>query len=223
MKNLTERQSEILSFISEIISNEGMPPTRKEIALKFGFKSANSAEEHLKALDKKGYIDLHGGTSRGISINKSFLGIPIVGSVAAGSPLLAVENVEERIEFNGNIFSDSVDYFLRVKGDSMNEVGIVEGDLIAINKRKDVKPGDIVVARINDDVTVKTLFHLDKRKVILRPENKNYKDIEINPSIDFLIVLGISCNLRSTNRILFFNLDRKDLPFFEFKNSNPNL
>ena len=104
MKNLTVRQSEILTFISDVISNEGMPPTRKEIALKFGFKSANSAEEHLKALDKKGYIDLHGGTSRGISINKSFLGIPIVGSVAAGSPLLAVENVEERIEFNGNIF-----------------------------------------------------------------------------------------------------------------------
>ena len=161
-----------------------------EIALKFGFKSANSAEEHLKALDKKGYIDLHGGTSRGISINKSFLGIPIVGSVAAGSPLLAVENVEERIEFNGNIFSDSVDYFLRVKGDSMNEVGIVEGDLIAINKRKDVKPGDIVVARINDDVTVKTLFHFDKRKVILRPENKNYKDIEINPSVDNFDIEG---------------------------------
>ena len=165
-------------------------PTRKEIALKFGFKSANSAEEHLKALDKKGYIDLHGGTSRGISINKSFLGIPIVGSVAAGSPLLAVENVEERIEFNGNIFSDSVDYFLRVKGDSMNEVGIVEGDLIAINKRKDVKPGDIVVARINDDVTVKTLFHLDKRKVILRPENKNYRDIEINPSVENFDIEG---------------------------------
>ena len=105
-----------------------------------------------------------------ISINKSFLGIPIVGSVAAGSPLLAVENVEERIEFKGNIFSDSVDYFLRVKGDSMNEVGIIEGDLIAINKKKDVKPGDIIVARINDDVTVTTLFFLDKRKVILRPD-----------------------------------------------------
>ena len=190
MKNLTKRQSEILTFISREISNEGMPPTRKEIALKFGFKSANSAEEHLKALDKKGYIDLQGGTSRGISINKSFLGIPIVGSVAAGSPLLAVENVEERIEFNGNIFSDSVDYFLRVKGDSMNEVGIVEGDLIAINKRKDVKPGDIVVARINDDVTVKTLFHLDKRKVILRPENKNYKDIQINPSVENFDIEG---------------------------------
>ena len=127
---------------------------------------------------------------RGISISKSFLGIPIVGSVAAGSPLLAVENVEERIDFNGNIFSDSVDYFLRVKGDSMNEVGIVEGDLIAINKRKDVKPGDIVVARINDDVTVKTLFHFDKRKVILRPENKNYKDIEINPSVENFDIEG---------------------------------
>ena len=107
MKDLTSRQSEILTFISEVISNEGMPPTRKEIALKFGFKSANSAEEHLKALDKKGFIDLHGGTSRGISINKNFLGIPIVGSVAAGSPLLAVENVEERIEFNGNIITES--------------------------------------------------------------------------------------------------------------------
>ena len=104
--------------------------------------------------------------------------------------MLAVENVEERIEFNGNIFSDSVDYFLRVKGDSMNEVGIVEGDLIAINKRKDVKPGDIIVARINDDVTVKTLFHFDKRKVILRPENKNYKDIEINLSIENFDIEG---------------------------------
>ena len=103
---------------------------------------------------------------------------------------MAVENVEERIDFNGNIFSDSVDYFLRVKGDSMNEIGIVEGDLIAINKRKNVKPGDIVVARINDDVTVKTLFHLDKGKVILRPENKNYKDIEINPSVDNFDIEG---------------------------------
>ena len=190
MKNLTTRQSEILSFISEVISNEGMPPTRKEISLKFGFKSANSAEEHLKALDKKGYIDLRCGTSRGISIKKSFIGIPIVGSVAAGSPLLAVENVEERIEFNGNIFSDSVDYFLRVKGDSMQEVGIVEGDLIAINKRREVKPGDIVVARINDDVTVKTLFYLDKKKVVLRPENKNYEDIEIDPSIERFDIEG---------------------------------
>lgn len=190
MKDLTSRQSEILTFISEVISNEGMPPTRKEIALKFGFKSANSAEEHLKALDKKGFIDLHEGTSRGISINKNFLGIPIIGSVAAGSPLLAVENVEERIEFNGNIFSDSVDYFLRVKGDSMHEVGIIEDDLIAINKRKDVKPGDIVVARINDDVTVKTLFCFDKEEVILRPANKNYKDIVINPSIDSFDIEG---------------------------------
>ena len=190
MKDLTSRQSEILTFISEVISNEGMPPTRKEIALKFGFKSANSAEEHLKALGKKGFIDLHEGTSRGISINKNFLGIPIIGSVAAGSPLLAVENVEERIEFNGNIFSDSVDYFLRVKGDSMHEVGIIEDDLIAINKSKDVKPGDIVVARINDDVTVKTLFCFDKEKVILRPANKNYKDIVINPSIDSFDIEG---------------------------------
>ena len=190
MKDLTSRQSEILTFISEVISNEGMPPTRKEIALKFGFKSANSAEEHLKALDKKGFIDLHEGTSRGISINKNFLGIPIIGSVAAGSPLLAVENVEERIEFNGNIFSDSIDYFLRVKGDSMYEKGIIEDDLIAINKRKDVNPGDIVVARINDDVTVKTLFCFDKEKVILRPENKNYEDIEINPSIENFDIEG---------------------------------
>ena len=190
MKDLTSRQSEILTFITEVISKEGMPPTRKEIALKFGFKSANSAEEHLKALDKKGFIDLHEGTSRGISINKNFLGIPIIGSVAAGSPLLAVENVEERIEFNGNIFSDSVDYFLRVKGDSMHEVGIIEDDLIAINKSKDVKPGDIVVARINDDVTVKTLFCFDKEKVILRPENKNYEDIEINPSIENFDIEG---------------------------------
>ena len=190
MKDLTSRQSEILTFISEVISNEGMPPTRKEIALKFGFKSANSAEEHLKALGKKGFIDLHEGTSRGISINKNFLGIPIIGSVAAGSPLLAVENVEERIEFNGNIFSDSVDYFLRVKGDSMHEVGIIEDDLIAINKSKDVKPGDIVVARINDDVTVKTLFCFDKEKVILRPANKNYKDIVINPSIESFDIEG---------------------------------
>ena len=190
MKDLTSRQSEILTFISEVISNEGMPPTRKEIALKFGFKSANSAEEHLKALDKKGFIDLHGGTSRGISVNKNFLGIPLIGSVAAGSPLLAVENVEERIEFNGNIFSDSVDYFLRVKGDSMHEVGIIEDDLIAINKRKDVKPGDIVVARINDDVTVKTLFCFDKEEVILRPANKNYKDIVINPSIESFDIEG---------------------------------
>ena len=190
MKNLTSRQSEILTFISEVISNEGMPPTRKEIALKFGFKSANSAEEHLKALDKKGFIDLQGGTSRGISINKNFLGIPIIGSVAAGSPLLAVENVEERIEFNGNIFSDSIDYFLRVKGDSMYEKGIIEDDLIAINKRKDVNPGDIVVARINDDVTVKTLFCFDKNKIILRPANKNYKDIEINPLIESFDIEG---------------------------------
>ncbi|MFL2754363.1 MAG: transcriptional repressor LexA [Gammaproteobacteria bacterium] len=181
MDNLTKRQEEIFSFIKNQVEINGYPPTRSEIAKFFGFKSPNAAEDHLKALKKKGAIDMISGTSRGISLNMEDLGIPVIGLVSAGGPILAQENIEKHIPSTQNIMSHGVDYYLRVKGDSMVEVGILENDLIAVNKKVDVKKGSIVIARINDEVTVKTLESISADLVVLKPENSKYSNIEVNP------------------------------------------
>ena len=193
MKNLTKRQQEILNLIKNHILDFGFPPTRADIAKTLGFKSPNAAEQHLRAIEKKGFIKIFSGASRGIVLNDSDSDeIPVIGLVAAGGPILAQENIEKTIPRSNNLLANDIDYFLRVKGDSMVEVGIYEEDLIGVSKTRGHKIGNIVVARINDEVTVKTLIDVSREKVILRPENKNYEDIEIDPQIDELVIEG-SC------------------------------
>ena len=193
MKNLTKRQEEILDLIKSHIFDFGFPPPRADIANKLGFKSPNAAEQHLRAIEKKGFIKILSGASRGIVLSESENNeIPVIGLVAAGGPILAQENIEKTIPKSRNLFSDDIDYYLRVKGDSMVDVGIYEEDLIGVSKSKDFKVGNIVVARINDEVTVKTLIEMSQTKVVLRPENQNYKDIIVNPETDELAIEG-SC------------------------------
>ena len=193
MKNLTKRQEEILNLIKTHILDFGFPPTRADIAKTLGFKSPNAAEQHLRAIEKKGFIKILSGASRGIVLSESENNeIPVIGLVAAGGPILAQENIEKTIPKSRNLFSDDIDYYLRVKGDSMVDVGIYEEDLIGVSKSKDLKVGNIVVARINNEVTVKTLIEMSQSKVVLRPENQNYKDIIVNPETDELAIEG-SC------------------------------
>ena len=193
MKNLTKRQEEILNLIKSHIQDLGFPPTRADIAKSLGFKSPNAAEQHLRAIEKKGFISILSGASRGIILNDTANDdIPIIGLVAAGGPILAEENIEKTIPRSNNLLSNEIDYYLRVKGDSMVDVGFFEEDLIGVSKTLNPKIGSIVVARINNEVTVKTLIEFNQNKVILRAENKNYSDIKINPSIDELVIEG-SC------------------------------
>ena len=195
MKNLTKRQLEIFNYIKNEIENNGYPPTRSEISNTFGFKSPNAAEDHLRALKKKGVLDLAAGTSRGITIASESFGIPVVGLVSAGGPILAEENIEKTIPHNPGILSHGIDFYLKVKGDSMIEVGIFENDLIAINKKLPIKAGSIVVARINDEVTVKTLEKISTTQVILRSENSSYSNIEVNPKKENLVFEGTCVGL----------------------------
>lgn len=195
MESLTTRQQEIFDFIKKEIEFNGYPPTRSEIAKVFGFKSPNAAEDHLKALKKKGVLNIVSGASRGISINKEDIGIPVIGLVSAGGPILAQENIEKRIPSSQNILSHGVDFYLRVKGDSMIEAGILENDLIAVNKKAQIKKGSIVIARINDEVTIKTLISISPELVILQPENSNYSNIEVNPKVEELSFEGTCVGL----------------------------
>ncbi|MFP6807926.1 MAG: transcriptional repressor LexA [Pseudomonadales bacterium] len=180
MIKLTPRQNEVLDFIKTYIEEIGYPPTRADIAKELGFKSANASEEHLKALARKGAIVMIPGTSRGIKLPDSG-GIPIVGRVAAGSPILATEHIEDHVEMPASFFKPRADYFLTVHGDSMMEGGIFDGDLLAVHKTTNVNNGDIVVARIDDEVTVKRLQKGRKKwEVTLLPENKDYSPIVVD-------------------------------------------
>ena len=196
MKSLTNRQKEILDLIKSYIVDYGFPPTRAEISKILGFKSANAAEQHLRAIEKKGYIQILSGASRGIVLSEDEeRGIPVIGLVAAGGPILAQENIEKRVPISQSLLTESVDYYLRVKGDSMVDVGIYEEDLIGVKKTADVKVGTVVVARINDEVTVKTLKKFSSEEVILKAENENYSDIKVNPLIDELNFEGTCVGL----------------------------
>ena len=196
MKTLTNRQKEILDLIKSYILDYGFPPTRAEISKILGFKSANAAEQHLRAIEKKGYIQILSGASRGIVLSEDEeRGIPVIGLVAAGGPILAQENIEKRVPVSQSLLTESVDYYLRVKGDSMVDVGIYEEDLIGVKKTADVKVGTVVVARINDEVTVKTLKKFSSEEVILKAENENYSDIKVNPLIDELNFEGTCVGL----------------------------
>ncbi|MCL1126811.1 transcriptional repressor LexA [Shewanella surugensis] len=184
MRPLTKRQDEILTLIKRNIADTGMPPTRAEIATRLGFKSANAAEEHLKALAKKGCIEIIPGTSRGIRLTQvdtqnASLGLPLIGQVAAGEPILAQEHVEQHYQVDPTMFRPKADFLLRVRGDSMKDIGIIEGDLLAVHKIQQARNGQIVVARVEDDVTVKR-FEKQGHKVFLHAENEAYPPIEID-------------------------------------------
>ena len=193
MKNLTKRQEEILNLIKEHVLDLGFPPTRADIARSLGFKSPNAAEQHLRAIEKKGYIKILSGASRGIVLNDNEDDqIPVIWLVAAGGPILAEENIEKTIPRSNNLLSADIDYYLRVKGDSMVDIGIFEEDLIGVSKSANMKVGSVVVARINNEVTVKTLIEMSQNKVVLRPENQKYDDIIVNPQVEELAIEG-SC------------------------------
>jgi len=180
MNKLTPRQTEVLAFIKRHIDDTGYPPTRADIAGELGFKSANASEEHLKALARKGAIEMIPGTSRGIKLPENH-GIPIVGRVAAGNPILAEEHIEEYCELPATFFNPAADYLLQVRGDSMLEIGILDGDLLAVHRTRNINNGDIIVARIEDEVTVKRFNKgRNKHQVILEPENKDYSPIEVD-------------------------------------------
>lgn len=180
MENLTPRQAEVLAFIKSHIDETGYPPTRADIAKELGFKSANASEEHLKALARKGAIEIIPGTSRGIKLPESE-GIPIVGRVAAGNPILAQEHIEDYCELPASFFNPAADYLLQVRGDSMIECGILDGDLLAVHRTQQVNNGDIVVARIEDEVTVKRFRKgRSKHQVTLEPENQDYSPIQVD-------------------------------------------
>jgi repressor LexA len=192
MDKLTQRQEQVLAVIRRYIDETGYPPTRADIARELGFRSANAAEEHLKALARKGAIEIVAGASRGIRLPES-AGIPIVGRVAAGSPVLAQEHIEDYCDMPASFFKPSADYFLRVTGDSMVEIGIFDDDLLAVHRTTDVRDGDIVVARIDDEVTVKRLKRgKDKRYLELLPENSEYQPIRVDLQDQAFAIEGIS-------------------------------
>lgn len=198
LKPLTNRQQQIFDLIKESINETGMPPTRAEIAEFFGFKSANAAEEHLKALAKKGYIEMLPGTSRGIRLAEQFTqeeaGLPLIGRVAAGEPILAEEHVEDHYQMDGNLFHPAADYLLRVNGESMKDIGILDGDLLAVHQTTDVQNGQVIVARVENDVTVKR-FKREGNVVYLHAENAEFSPIKVDLSSQEFNIEGIAVGI----------------------------
>ena len=192
MLTLTARQQQILDFIREFIDTEGYPPTRAEIAKALGFRSANAAEDHLKALARKGAIQLQAGASRGIKLPGGVggAGLPVVGRVAAGNPILAEEHIETPYRINPGMFRPKAHYLLRVKGMSMRDAGILDGDLLAVHRTPDASNGEIVVARIEDEVTVKR-FKRRGNVVRLLPENETFEPIVVDLRRQSLTIEGI--------------------------------
>jgi repressor LexA len=192
MEKLTQRQQQVLDVVRQHIDDTGYPPTRADIAKELGFKSANAAEEHLKALARKGAIEIVAGASRGIRLPED-PGIPVIGRVAAGDPILAQEHIEEYCDMPASFFRPSADYFLRVQGDSMIDIGIFDDDLLAVHRTTEVRDGDIVVARIDDEVTVKRLKHgSDRQHLQLLPENQDYQPINVDLQQQDFAIEGIS-------------------------------
>ena len=195
---LTDRQTEILRLIRELTEVSGFPPTRAEIAERMGFRSVNAAEQHLRALERKGVLDITPGSSRGIKLRERggpklsrLLELPVVGRVAAGSPVLAEEHVTARYQVDPNLFTPRADYLLRVRGLSMRDAGILDGDLLAVHRTQEAHSGQVVVARIDNEVTVKRL----KRRghsVQLLPENPDFEPIELDLRRDEMAIEGIA-------------------------------
>ena len=205
MKELTKRQSEVLNIVKQCIEQTGMPPTRIELAKKLGVKSANAAEEHLKALAKKGAIEILKGTSRGIRIiadevevdNIVEIGLPLIGQVAAGEPILAEQHVESHYKVDPALFHPQADFLLRVQGESMKDIGIMDGDLLAVHKTKNINNGQVVVARIEDDVTVKR-FYQDGQHITLKAENKHFNPINVDLEFQAFDIEGIAVGVIRT-------------------------
>ena len=193
MSDLTPRQTEILRLIQRAVAETGMPPTRAEIAQAFGFASHNAAEEHLKALAKKGLIVLEPGSARGIRLVEQ-LGLPLIGSVAAGSPILAVENVQARYALDAALFSPRADFLLRVRGLSMINAGIFDGDLLAVHRCAEARNGQIVVARLDEDVTVKR-FRQHGPVIELIAENPDFEPIIVDTREQQIEIEGIAVGL----------------------------
>ncbi len=193
MSDLTPRQRQILQFIERCLNDNGMPPTRAEIAGALGFRSANAAEEHLRALQRKGVIDLVPGASRGIVLRdvlREQMGLPLIGRVAAGQPILAEENVEARYQVDPALFTPQPHYLLRVVGMSMRNVGILDGDLVAVHRSPDVRNRQIVVARLEDEVTVKR-YRQEGKVVWLLPENPEFEPIKVDLRERSLVIEGV--------------------------------
>ncbi len=194
---LTPRQQDVFDFIIKTIKSSGYPPTRAEIAQALGFRSPNAAEEHLRALKRKGAIEMVPGTSRGIRVpsladvdDSANDGLPVIGEVAAGSPILASEHIDRHCPLPSDYFSPAADYLLRVRGVSMKDVGILEGDLLAVHRTSSVRDGQIVVARLGDEVTVKR-FRRDGHYVWLEAENEDFSPIKVDLRTDSLEIEGL--------------------------------
>jgi len=195
MRPLTERQAQILDLIRRSINSTGMPPTRAEIAEQLGFRSANAAEDHLKALAKKGHIEILPGTSRGIRLTEDIeeleSGLPVVGKVAAGSPILALEHVDTHVNVDPAMFTPSADFLLRVEGESMKDIGIMDGDLLAVHKTQLARDGQVIVARVEEDVTVKRLERQGSQ-VILHAENEAFSPIKVDLNYQDFSIEGLA-------------------------------
>jgi repressor LexA len=207
MDALTERQEEILKLIRELTEVSGYPPTRAEIAERMGFRSVNAAEQHLRALEKKGAIEISSGASRGIRVRDGrpagrlgrLLELPVIGRVAAGSPILAEEHVQGRYQVDPNLFTPRADYLLRVRGMSMRDAGILEGDLLAVHRTQEARTGQVVVARLADEVTVKR-FRRRGHAVQLLPENPDFEPIEVDLRSEPLVIEGVAVGVIRNGR-----------------------
>ena len=206
MKEITTQQQRVLDCIQVYLNKTGFPPTRADICKELGFKSPNSAETHLRALEKKGFISIESGTSRGISIIGSSSPnaeiqdeYPVIGLVAAGSPTLATENIENKINCPNNFFDSQFDYFLKVKGLSMKDAGIMEDDLVAVKKTSEIKNGDIVIARIDDEVTIKYFKRKSEKVIELEAANEDYKNIIVDLETEDFAIEGKSIGLLRKN------------------------
>jgi len=193
MKDLTPRQSEVLDFIRRVIEETGMPPTRAEIAEELGFRSANASEDHLRALARKGAIDLVPGASRGIRLKDSLrdqMGLPLIGRVAAGQPILAQEHIEAHYKLDPALFHPKPHYLLKVQGMSMMNAGILDGDLVAVHRTPEVRNRQIIVARLEDEVTVKR-YRQEGSVVWLLPENPDFEPIGVDLKENSVVIEGV--------------------------------
>jgi repressor LexA len=200
MHELTPRQAEILRMIEEYAGHAGYPPTRTEICAAMGFRSPNAAEEHLRALARKGVIEMVPGASRGIRL-KQEPGVPVVGRVAAGSPILAAEHIEGRYQLDPALFSPHADYLLKVRGLSMRDAGILDGDLLAVHRTTEFRSGQIVVARLHDEVTVKRIRrHRDKVELIA--ENADFATRTVDLKREALAIEGVAVGVIRNGKAL---------------------
>jgi len=200
MKDLTPRQAEILQLIREAIESSGFPPTRAEICRVLGFRSPNAAEEHLRALERKGAIEILDGTARGIVLKQS-LGVPLIGRVAAGAPILAEAHIQGHYQLDPALFRPRADYLLKVRGLSMRDAGILDGDLLAVHRTAEARSGQIVVARLADEVTVKRLRRR-RATVELLPENPDFAPIVLDTREEQFAIEGVGVGVIRAGKTL---------------------